>query len=741
MSKDLKSTPWKSVKKELQKVVPDLDLQTKLTFGIIINFGLAILIWLSIFDLAGNFGGMVSSVLYLLFGMITIFLPIINFYIAIIMMKIQRNLELFGEINLRMSWGIFLIIWSVTGFLSNINNTLSVDVVSKSGGLLGYILYPLILEPLGIASYLLIFLIFFIGFFLFSQLTFVDFIDKSKKILKEPKIILDIIPDIFDIWKSKPANKNPKNPFFIQKIGNITEALKVKNTLKATPTDPEPKLPLNNTRVALASRRELQWELPRFELLDPIKLKADAGDIEGNKEKIQKTLKNFGIEVEMDYTVTGPTVTQYTFKPASGIKLSSIDSLQRDIALSLAVNSLRIESPVGGRSLVGLEIPNKVKSAVGLRSILQSNAFVNFEDPLPVSIGQDVAGKNLVFSLAKMPHLLVAGATGSGKSIWINSLLISLLYRYSPEDLELILVDMKRVELKLYEHTPHLLSPVITDAEDAINALKWAVLEMDKRYRVLEEQGKRNIADYNHFAETNSELELAKMTYQVIVIDELGDLMMLAKSEVEPIIVRLTQMSRAVGIHLVLGTQRPDTNVVTGLIKANVPSRIAFAVASQIDSRVVLDSAGAEKLLGQGDGLFMTSTSPRPVRFQGALITESEIKKCVRFLHEQAINLEIKTNFNPSVTEPPKIQMNFPGAAMDPSSKYDEVYEQSKKLIVQYQKASTSFLQQMLGIGYPKAAKIMQLLEDDGLVGPANGSKSRDIYITQEELNQVETQI
>jgi S-DNA-T family DNA segregation ATPase FtsK/SpoIIIE len=323
----------------------------------------------------------------------------------------------------------------------------------------------------------------------------------------------------------------------------------------------------------------------------------------------------------------------------------------------------------------------------------------------------------------------VAGATGSGKSVFINGLLLSLLYKYTPQELQIVLVDMKRVELKLYEGVPHLLSKVITEAEKSINALKWTVLEMDRRYRLLEEHGKRNIVDYNQFAKKKG---LEELPYMVFIIDELGDLMMLAKAEVEPIIVRLTQMSRAVGIHLVLGTQRPDTHVVTGLIKANVPSRIAFAVASQVDSRVILDVGGAEKLLGQGDGLMITPSSLHPIRFQGPNVLESEVRKCVDFLKKQVSDNDFEMNIKDEVTETPKAKINVPGMEVkgDLDDNGDDVYERAKNLVIQNQKASTSFLQQMLGVGYPKAAKLIYKLEEEGIVGPANGSKPRDVYVT-----------
>jgi len=433
----------------------------------------------------------------------------------------------------------------------------------------------------------------------------------------------------------------------------------------------------------------------------------------------------------MGEVVTGPTVSQYTLKPASGVKLSAIDSLQRDLALALASPSIRIEAPIPGKSLVGIEIPNRIKSQVRLKQILQTRKFFNYDKSLPVAVGVDVAGKAIISSIAKMPHLLVAGATGSGKSVWINAMLLSLLYRYSPYELELILVDMKRVELKLYDRIPHLMAPVITDSEKAINALKWAIEEMDRRYQLLEEFGKRNVDDFNDFVQ-NTRLKdenLKEIPYLVFVIDELGDLMMLAKNEVEPIVVRLTQMSRAVGIHLILGTQRPDTHVVTGLIKANVPSRIAFTVASQIDSRVILDQGGAEKLLGQGDGLYISQESIQANRFQGCFVEESEVRKVVKFWHTQVEEKGFPTNLEESVTKGPSTKITVPGMSISSEQEGEGMYEQIKRYVIQKQSASTSMLQTAFGIGYPKARGMMQQLEEEGVVGPANGSKPREVYL------------
>ena len=472
------------------------------------------------------------------------------------------------------------------------------------------------------------------------------------------------------------------------------------------------------------------WKLPPFDILKKSIDIADAGDIEEKKAVIKETLSHFGIEVEMQDAIVGPTVTQYRLRPANGVRLSKIDKLQKDLTLKLAAQNIRIQAPIPGKSLVGIEVPNTVKAEVRLKDLLQTHKFIN-SDNLTVAVGKDVSGENILYSIHKMPHLLVAGATGSGKSVWINGLLLSLLYKYSPKELQMILVDMKRVELKLYDRVPHLLSKVITDSDRAINALKWSVIEMDKRYKILEEHGKRNIEDYNAL---ENKKDLKKMPFIVFVIDELADLMIMAKSEVEPIIARLTQMSRAVGIHLILGTQRPDTSVITGLIKANIPTRIAFTVTSQIDSRVVLDTGGAEKLLGRGDGMMVSPSAMHPIRFQGPNVEEIEVKRCVDFLSNQLEESGSIGNIEDEVTKASETKIRIPGFEdKGNESELDETYQEAKKIVIKYQKGSASFLQQIMGIGYPKAAKIIMKLEEYGIVGPQNGSKPRDVYIKDDE--------
>ena len=726
----------------LGKMPQILDLQSKFSLGIVFCLALGVELYLSISGWAGTFGGIVGQFLRTLLGRASFVVPILCFMTAIFLVRIQRRQYLAQELNPRLIWGIAIMILAFCGYL-NLFGWVEVgnpSLADSWGGMLGFFLHPLIFGFFGsIGSFFLLFFLWLAGFFLFSQLTLYDFLDKINQIPSNPGVIGDLIPDIVEFWKTQTA------PVVTPALENRSFDTVAQNNTTPVPTrvrksqdtvimsDLVRDRPPIANQVLYSGGEKFAWKLPSFEMLKESTGGMDAGNIEGNKATIKSTLSSFGIDVEMREVTVGPTVSQYTLKPNAGVKLSSIDSLQQNLALELASQSVRLESPIAGKALVGVEIPNKIKSQVRLRDLLRTKEFIEFKDDLPIAIGLDVAGHNLLYSLAKMPHLLVAGSTGSGKSVWINSLLVSLLYKYSPQDLQLLLVDMKRVELKLYDGIPHLLSPVITDAEKAINALKWSVLEMERRYKLLEEQGKRNIVDYNEFAKSNNGLEIPEMSYIVFVMDELGDLMMLAKNEVEPIIVRLTQMSRAVGIHLVLGTQRPDTGVVTGLIKANVPSRIAFAVASQIDSRVILDQMGAEKLLGQGDGLFMSPSSMRAVRFQGAYVEEKEVNDCINFIKQQVGENSFLNNLNPNITEPQRAKLSIPGlkinndGSMEDNSG-DEMYDRIKEFAFAKGMVSTSSLQTALGIGYPRARKFIEMMEEEGLCGPSNGSKPREVF-------------
>ncbi len=452
-------------------------------------------------------------------------------------------------------------------------------------------------------------------------------------------------------------------------------------------------------------------------------MKADRGDVNKIASTIEKTLQSFGVESRVAEANLGPAVTQYALEIAQGTKVSKITSLANDLALATEAptGQIRIEAPIPGRNLVGLEIPNRSLEVVNLRTMLTSGAMQKAKSKLTVALGLDVSGNPLAIDIAKMPHMLVAGTTGSGKSVLINSFISTLLFRASPQEVRLILIDPKRVEFTGYNGIPHLLTPVIVEPTKILSALKWAMAEMDKRYKLFAERGVRNIDSYNELSGFQA------LPYIVIFIDELADLMMFAPVEVEDAIARLAQMARATGIHLVIATQRPSVNVITGLIKANIPCRIAFNVSSMVDSRVILDSAGAEKLLGRGDMLYIPPDQAKPTRIQGAFVSEIEIKKLVEFLK--------KSNYPVEYTEE-VINQPLPlkkGGTMGTSDGKDGELEEAIRLVCQFNTASASFLQRKMSIGYAKAARILDQLEEMGIVGPAEGAKPRDVLVRNAE--------
>jgi S-DNA-T family DNA segregation ATPase FtsK/SpoIIIE len=477
------------------------------------------------------------------------------------------------------------------------------------------------------------------------------------------------------------------------------------------------------TQEALTTTSDPDWQFPAITLLNNKQDKPDAGDVNGNAAIIHNTFANFNINVEMEGANIGPRVTQYTLKPPANVKLTKITALENNLALDLAAHSIRMEAPIPGKRAVGIEVPNKTAATVRVGSLFGSKDWNDLRGkPLGFVIGKDISGKVVTADLAKMPHLLVAGQTGSGKSVMINTFLTSLLYHSSPSDLKLILVDPKQVEMAPYNDMPHLLCPVINEPEKCISALKWAVAEMERRLRTMADVGKRNIEEYNNLKSEEG------MPYIVIVIDELADLMMMAARDVEALIVRLAQKARAAGIHLVLATQRPSVDVITGLIKANIPARIAFTVASQVDSRTIIDQMGAEKLLGRGDMLLLTSDMAKPKRVQAALIEDGETAKVTDFLKMQRppqYDMEI-------ISQP--VQLNGKGgivADSGGSSDADgDMFRDAVRVVIENKKASTSLLQRRLRIGYGRAARMIEEMEEQGIIGAADGSRPREVLVS-----------
>src|SRR3989344_2270420 len=475
---------------------------------------------------------------------------------------------------------------------------------------------------------------------------------------------------------------------------------------------------------------------PPLSLLERDRGRPGVGDIKGNANIIKRTLQNFGITVELDEISIGPSVTRYAVKPAEGVRLQKILTLQKNLELALSASSVRIEAPIPGKSLVGIEVPNSSKVTVGLGAMLDTPDFANSHKPLLIGLGRDIAGGSVFANIAKMPHALIAGATGSGKSVAIHTIINSLIYRCGPQQMRFIMIDPKRVELTLYRSLPHLLTPVITDAKKAIAALRWAGKEMERRYNILEEKRVRDVESYHQNILAPALEKIKKngppeegepvpeaMPYIVIIIDELVDIMSTYPRELEAAVVRLAQMSRAVGIHLILSTQRPSVNVITGLIKANIPARIALQVASQIDSRTIIDASGAEKLLGAGDMLFLSGEMSKPLRIQSPYVSEDEVKRVVKYLKDNYEELGDVITLSDERDRGDIFSANLDDRLDDD----DDLYEEAKETIKSAGRASTSYLQRKLKVGYARAARLMDMLEERGVIGPQEGSKPRDV--------------
>lgn len=504
------------------------------------------------------------------------------------------------------------------------------------------------------------------------------------------------------------------------KISGSQQSSPFINTPKSISVSDKPKEQLEEKLISNVKGEETIWKYPPLDLLSGEQIgKVDRGDINGNADIIEKTLESFGITANIVEVNLGPAVTQYAIQVALGTKLSKITALERDLALALSAptGAIRIEAPIPGRNLVGIELPNRSPEFVPLKRILESDEMSMKKSKLAVTLGLDVSGKPIIADIGKMPHVLIAGQTGSGKSVCVNTFLASILFRASPSEVKFIMVDPKRVELTGYNDIPHLLSPVIVDTDKVLSALRWLTREMDRRYELFAKAGARNIDSYNEMSGFQA------LPYIVLLIDELADVMLLSPVEVEDAITRIAQMSRAVGIHMVLATQRPSVNVITGLIKANIPTRIAFAVSSQIDSRVIMDTQGAEKLLGKGDMLYLPPDQAKPARIQGAFVNDEEIKKLVNFIKNQGVPVQ----YTDEVTTQTKSgKAAIPGV----TGETDNLFAEAVRAVCQYDRASASLLQRRLSIGYARAARVIDQLQDAGVIAPSDGSsKPREVLI------------
>ena len=491
------------------------------------------------------------------------------------------------------------------------------------------------------------------------------------------------------------------------------------------------------TEEILGNERIINYKYPPYELLNKTSssdIKASNKELDMMAERLVEILRSFGVETRVLDISKGPTVTRYELQPCAGVKISKITGLADDIALNLATAGVRIEAPIPNKAAVGIEVPNKASATVGVREIIESSVFSASKSKLTVAMGRDIGGNVIIGDIAKMPHGLIAGATGSGKSVCINSIIMSILYKASPEDVKLLMIDPKVVELGVYNGIPHLLVPVVTDPRKAAGALGWAVSEMEKRYAMFADRGVRDIEGYNRFVSTLiDEPEVTKLPHIVIIIDELADLMMTAPNEVEDSINRIAAKARAAGMHLLIATQRPSVDVVTGVIKANIPTRIAFAVSSQVDSRTILDAGGAEKLLGRGDMLFSPIGSTKPKRIQGCFVSDNEVEKVVEFVKKSA-SANYDDNIMVEIERQAAIEKQKKSGLPEDAPDSDPMLDEAIKVVVENGMASTSLLQRKLKLGYARAARIVDEMETRGVVGPYEGSKPRKVLITKEQL-------
>lgn len=605
-------------------------------------------------------------------------------------------------------------------------------------GVIGAIIASLLDSAIGfIGLYVVLFLMFllfiaeilditikdlFARFFSFTKINFSKLINKIKNRNKEHKKSTNILDNNkISNNKTKDSSSVINSPNFQQgKTDELKKATPKLNDYKSNSIDSGEQLSVIDFSV---KGNQSNYVFPPLELLKNSEFIEENNDSFLEKAKmIEDTLRNFSIDANVVQIDRGPTVTCYELQPKAGVKVSRIVNLADDLSLSLATSGIRIQAPIPGKSVVGIEVENDIKNSVMLKDILISENFVKEKSLMPIALGKDISGKCIVTSIDKMPHLLIAGATGSGKSVCINTIIMSILFKSNPNDVKLILIDPKVVELSIYNNIPHLAIPVVTDPKKASAALNWAVREMERRYQIFSENHVRDIKTYN---KKNRENELEKLPYIVIIIDELSDLMMVSANNVEDSICRLAQMARACGIHLIIATQRPTVDVITGTIKANVPSRISFAVSSQIDSRTILDQSGAEKLIGRGDMLFFPSSMAKPCRVQGAFISDEEVDKVVKFLIEKN-----ESKYKEDIIE--DIDKSEPLDVNDDDT--DILFNDAVEIILNENSASISLLQRKLKVGYARAGRIIDQMEEKGIIGASEGSKPRKILISKNYL-------
>ncbi len=716
--------------------LPDFEIndRAKRSIIIVVILALGIISFLGLLNLSGHFGQFVSKMLTLGFGYGRWLVPILLLYWAFVLIRgSKKTLKFSDYLGLGL---LFVSYQTLFHFFIDQKNWLAMVKLGEGGGYVGYYLSRLFLYVVGFwGGVIVLFAFFLISLVLVFNTSLERIVGRESILAKIFKPFALFFKALFSKSESETDDITEEREELItsarEEVLSAWQKRDVSAVAEIEDEEEENPAPIVKPKNQKPVQEKITWPKNSIKIDMPLELlnnkfsKAIGGDTDLNQQKIHNTLNKFGIEVEMGETKVGPTVTQYTFRPAEGVKLSRITTLSNDLSLALAAHPIRIEAPIPGKSLVGVEVPNRAKAIVGLREILEDEAFKQRKNNLYIALGKDVAGTAWLYDLTKMPHLLVAGATNSGKSVCLNAIIVSLLYQNNPDDLRFIMVDPKRVELPTYNGIPHLLTPVITEVSKTINSLKWCLNEMDRRYDLLNKSGKKNIQAYNLVAKE-------KLPYIVYIIDELADFMMTAGKEMEAAIIRLAQMSRAIGIHLILATQRPSVDVITGLIKANIPTRIAFSVASLVDSKTILDASGAEKLLGQGDMLFSTAELAKPKRIQGAYLSDNEINDVVNYIKDKSGAAE----YLEGITDRQKVG-GVAGVGLDGNhGDEDELFEEAKEIIVRAGKASTSMLQRRLSIGYGRAAKILDMLEEARIIGPSNGSKPREVMLSQEEYDE-----
>jgi len=707
--RDFKKERRKEKKEEKPKWHEDLKQETKHSILAVISFVISLVFMLTAFNKAGIIGEYIYKSFNFLFGAGFYLLPILFIALGVSFLISFRARIL--AVNL-IGGGLFL-----TGALGLIETVFR----NRNGGYFGYLISVFLLKLFDE----------WVTLILFSALLIVS--------------VLMIFNISLRREKKEEETEETSGAEMPQKIISYNDSVaeQLINQNQEKPSEKENKkieqeVKDGSEEFSLFKNRKKIYadtNLPPVNLLQGDKGKPSFGDIKANSNIIKRTLQNFGIEVEMGEVSIGPSVTQFTLKPAQGIKLSKITSLNNDLSLALAVHPLRIEAPIPGKSLIGIEVPNTATALVGLRNLIEASDFQDGSNSLIVALGRNVAGQSVYADLVKMPHLLIAGSTGSGKSVCIHALITSLLYKSTAKNLRFLMIDPKRVELNVYSGIPHLLSPAITEAKKAILALRWATKEMERRYEVLFNAKVRDINSYREFMAKKKEEH--DMPYIVVIIDELADIMAVYPRELEASIVRLAQMSRAVGIHLIVSTQRPSVEVITGLIKANITSRIAFQVASQIDSRTILDMGGAEKLLGNGDMLYLSGDASKPRRIQGAFVSEDEVKKVASYLEDEtpptlSEDFDLDRGESDTGGKSERSGIFDINAAMEDDGEGDDLYNEAKDIVIEAKKASASYLQRRLKIGYSRAARLLDIMEKKGVVGPVDGAKPREVYVSRE---------